>query len=79
MRTKKDLAMLGFEMKLSQRNLIYKVVFDALGDIHHDPLLGEELPSILLDDKDILFESNIIQILVQSLHASIQTFVGYLK
>ena len=52
---KKDLATLGFEMKLSQRNLLHKVVFDALGDIHHTPPIGKELSLILLYE-DILLE-----------------------
>ena len=58
---KKDLATLGFEMKLSQRNLLHKVVFDALRDVHHTPLVGKELSSILLG-KDILLESSIVRI-----------------
>jgi len=58
---KKDLATLGFAMKLSQRNLLHKVVFDALGDVHHTPLVRKELCSILLG-KDILLESSIVQI-----------------
>jgi len=34
MRMEKDFAMLGFEMKLSQRNLLHKVEFDALGNVN---------------------------------------------
>jgi len=58
---KKHLATLGFEMKLSQRNFLHKVVFDALGDAHHTPLIGKELSSILLG-KDILLKSSIVPI-----------------
>ena len=60
---KKDLAMLEFEMKLPQRNLLHKVVFDALGNIHHTFLVRNELSLILLG-KDILLESSIVLILV---------------
>jgi len=45
----KDLATLGFEMKLPRRNLIPKVVFHAIGNIDHNPFVGKELSSILLD------------------------------
>ena len=57
----KALAMLGFEMILSQRNLLHKVVFNAVRDVHHTPLVGKEMSSILLG-KDIILESRIIQI-----------------
>ena len=36
---KKVLATLGFEMKLSQRNLLHKAVLNALGDVHHTPFI----------------------------------------
>ena len=58
---KKDLATLGFEMKLSQRNLLHKVVLDALADLHHSPLITKELSSILLGN-DILLKSSIVRI-----------------
>ena len=60
---KKDLATLGFKMKLSQRNLLHKVVFDALGDVYHTPLVEKELSLIHLG-KDILLESSIVLISV---------------
>jgi len=58
---KQDPATPAFEMKLSQRNLLHKVVLDALGHVHRTPLVGKELSSTLLG-KDILLESGIIQI-----------------
>ena len=35
---KKDLAELGFEMKLPQTDWMSKVVYNALGDMHHTKL-----------------------------------------
>jgi len=55
---KKDLATLGFEKKLFQRNFLHKVVFAGLGDVHHTPLIGKELSLILLGE-DILLKSSI--------------------
>jgi len=60
---KKDLDMLGFKTKSSQRNLIHKVVFDALGDVHHTLLVGKEFSLILLSE-DILLESSTVPIRV---------------
>ena len=74
MAAKRDQPMLGFDMKLSQSNLSRKVVLDALGDIHHTPLVGKQLSLIFVNGKDIPLESSIIQILGQSPLTSIRTF-----
>jgi len=79
MEKKKDLAKLGFEMKPPQRNLMNNVVCDAVRDVHHTPLVGKELPSILVECKDNLLELSTAQILVQSPLALIQTFLGHLR
>ena len=67
MGTKRDQPTLGFDMKLSERNLSCKVVMDALGDIHHTPLV---------DGKDIPYESSIVRILMQSPLTLIRIFAG---
>ena len=77
MEMKEDLAELGFEVKLLQKDWMSKVVCNALGDMHHTPLVGKELPSILLETKDNVLELSTAQILVQSPLASIQNFVGH--
>ena len=41
----------------------HKVVLDTLWDIHHPPLVGKELSSILVDGDGILLESSIARIL----------------
>ena len=38
MEMKKDLAELGFEMKLPQKDWMCKVVCNSLGDVHHKEL-----------------------------------------
>ena len=79
MEMKKDLVGFEFEMKLPQRDWMSKVVYDAIGDVHHTPFVGKELSSILVKSKDNLLELNTTQILVQSPLASIQSFVGSLR
>jgi len=74
MEKNKDLAKLGFGTKSPQRDLMNTVVYNALGGVHHTPLVGKELPSILVQSKDNLLELSITQILVQSPLASIQNF-----
>ena len=76
---KKDLAQLGFEMKLPQKDWMSKVVCNALGNTYHTPLVGRELPSVLVESKDNLLELSTAQILVQSPLASIQNFVSRLR
>ena len=73
---KKHPAKLGFEMKLPQMDWMSKVVCNALGDMHHTPLVGKELPPILVETKDNLLELSAAQILVQLPLTSIQIFVG---
>ena len=63
-------------MKLPQKDWMSKVVCNGLGDVHHTPLVGKELPSILVESKDNLLELTTTQILVQSPLASIQIFMG---
>jgi len=63
MGTKGDQPTLGFDMKLSQRNLSLKLVTDALGHIHHTPLVGKQLSLILVYGKEIPLESSIVRIL----------------
>ena len=53
--------------KVHQRDLMNKVFFDALEDIHHTLLVGKELSSILVGSKDNLLESSVAQILVNLL------------
>ena len=76
MDVRKDVAELGFEMKLPKKEWMSKDVCNALGDMHHTPLVGKELPSILVKSKDNLLKLSTAQILVQSPLASIQIFVG---
>ena len=73
---KKDLTEFGFDIKLPQKDWMSKVVCNAIGDMHHIPLVGKELPSILVESKDNLLELTTTQILVQSPLASIQIFMG---
>ena len=63
MEKKNYLSKLGFEMKSPQRDLMNKVVCNALGDVDHTPLVGKELPLILNESKDNLVELRIAQIL----------------
>jgi len=62
-RGKKDLAKLGFRMKLLQRGFMSKVEHNALRDMHRTPLSAKQLSLILVQSKDDLLQSSITQIL----------------